>query len=226
MKKPIIYPIGIQTFEKIIKGGFLYIDKTEYIYKLATTSSYYFLSRPRRFGKSLLISTLEAYFLGQKELFKGLKIDALETDWETYPVLHIDMNGEDYSQEDAVDKALQRHLFKWEKIYGEEMDKDSLSGRFSNVIERAYKQTGKPVVILIDEYDKPLVETIDNEELNEKFRNQFRAFYGVMKSQDRYIRFAMLTGVTKFYEGECIQRPKPAEGHQHAQGLSGHLRNN
>ena len=194
----IIYPIGIQTFEHIVKGGYLYVDKTDFVYKLAHTGVYYFLSRPRRFGKSLLISTLESYFLGKRELFKGLKIDALEKDWEVYPVLHLDMNGRSYDNEEGVRRQLNQHLEAWEDIYGDKYKDREPEERFTQIIQLAYKQTGKPVVILIDEYDKPLVETIDNEELNEKFRNQLRAFYGVMKSQDRYIRFAMLTGVTKF----------------------------
>jgi len=193
-----IYPIGIQTFEKIIEGKCLYVDKTDYVYKLVSEGSYYFLSRPRRFGKSLLISTLEAYFLGKKELFRGLKIDSLEKDWEAYPVLRLDMNAENYTRDDAVEKILDRHLLEWEKVYGDGIKGDTLSGRFAGIIRRACEQTGKRVVILIDEYDKPLTSTIGNDSLNEKFRNELKAFYGVMKSADAYIRFGILTGVTKF----------------------------
>ena len=192
------YPIGIQTFEKIIQGDYLYVDKTEYIYNLVSTGVYYFLSRPRRFGKSLLISTLEAYFQGKRELFRGLKIDALEKDWIEYPVLHLDMNGENYTQENAVEKVLNRHLMEWEETHGSGSDGDTPSGRFADVIRRAHEQTGRKVVILIDEYDKSLTATLLNEELNNKFRQQLRAFYGVLKSEDAHIQFALLTGVTKF----------------------------
>jgi len=191
------YPVGVQTFEKIINGHKFYVDKTDLVYKLAQ-GDYFFLSRPRRFGKSLLISTLKAYFLGQKELFDGLKMAELETKWETYPVFHIDLNAEDYTNKDALKLQLENYLAKWEEEYGSRPTEKTISLRFSGIIERACKKTGKQVVILIDEYDKPLTATIDNDELNEKFRQQLRAFYGVLKSQDQYIRFAMLTGVTKF----------------------------
>jgi len=192
------FPVGIQTFEDIVKYKLFYVDKTEYVYQLGRTKGYYFLSRPRRFGKSLLISTLEAYFLGKKELFEGLKMAELEQKWESYPVFHIDLNSENYSNEDALQLVLENYLAKWEEEYGSRPSEKTVSLRFSGIIERAYEKTGKPVVVLIDEYDKPLTATIDNEELNENFREQLRAFYGVLKSQDRYIRFAMLTGVTKF----------------------------
>jgi len=192
------YPVGIQTFDDIIKDDFFYVDKTEVVYQLARRKGYYFLSRPRRFGKSLLISTLEAYFRGKKELFKGLKIAELETKWESYPIFHIDLNSENYSNEDALQLVLENYLAKWEEEYGTRPSEKTVSLRFSGIIERAYEKTGKRVVVLIDEYDKPLTSTIDKEELNEEYREQLRAFYGVLKSQDRYIRFAMLTGVTKF----------------------------
>jgi len=192
------FPIGIQTFEKIVEGDYLYVDKTEYIYELVSTGTYYFLSRPRRFGKSLLVSTLEAYFLGKRELFRGLKIDRLEKDWIEYPVLHLDLNGENYTKEGAVEKILGRHLEEWERRYGVGVAGDSLSGRFSSVIQRAHEQTGRKVVVLIDEYDKPLTSTLLDDDLNNKLRQQLRAFYGVMKSEDAHIQFALLTGVTKF----------------------------
>jgi len=191
------YPVGVQTFEKIINGHKFYVDKTDLVYKLAQ-GDYFFLSRPRRFGKSLLISTLKAYFLGQKDLFDGLKMAELETKWETYPVFHIDLNARNYTDEKALTKQLNQHLEKWEKLYGDDFKDRDPEERFSQVIELAYQKTGKPVVILIDEYDKPLTATIDNDDLNEKFRQELRAFYGILKSKDSFIRFAMLTGVTKF----------------------------
>jgi len=192
------YPIGIQTFEDIITGGFLYIDKTDYVYNLGSKKGYYFLSRPRRFGKSTLISTLEAYFLGKKELFKGLKIEGLEKEWETYPVLHLDLNGKDYSSKNALNEQLGKYLSIMEAKYGMDLSDNKPDDRFFLLIKKCYELTGKQVVILIDEYDKPLVETLNNNELREKFLNQLRAFYGVIKSSDSYVRFAMLTGVTKF----------------------------
>jgi len=191
------YPVGVQTFEKIINGHKFYVDKTDLVYKLAQ-GDYFFLSRPRRFGKSLLISTLKAYFLGKKDLFNGLKMAELETKWETYPVFHIDLNSENYNNEDALHLKLEDYLAKWEDEYGSRPTEKTISLRFSGIIERACKKKGKKVVILIDEYDKPLTATIDNEALSEKYREELRAFYGVLKSQDQYIRFAMLTGVTKF----------------------------
>jgi len=192
------YPIGLQTFADAITKDYLYIDKTEYVYRLAHGSKVYFLSRPRRFGKSMFLSTLDAYFRGEKELFKGLKIEKLEKEWESYPVLHIDLSGENYSNEDAIELHLNNTLASWERIYGTQPSEKTLSSRFKGIIERAHEQTGKQVVILIDEYDKPLTEALNNDALNEKFRNELRAFYGVLKSADVHIRFAMLTGVSKF----------------------------
>jgi len=192
------YPIGIQTFAKVRNNDFLYVDKTDYVYELGRRRGCFFLSRPRRFGKSLLISTLDAYFRGEKELFKGLKIEELEEEWEIYPVLHIDMIGENYSKEDAVELHLDNTLAAWESIYGTRPTEKTPSARFQGIIERAHEKTGKQVVILIDEYDKPLTETLDDEDLNEKFRRELKSFYSVLKSADAHIRFAMLTGVTKF----------------------------
>ena len=152
-----IYPIGIQSFEKIRKNGFFYVDKTALIYQLVTTGSYYFLSRPRRFGKSLLISTLEAYFRGKKELFKGLAMELLEKEWTVHPVLHLDLNIEKYGSIESLENILNDHLLRWEKEYEVDVTSHSPSLRFANVIRRAYEQTGQRVVILIDEYDKPLL---------------------------------------------------------------------
>lgn len=193
-----IYPIGIQNFEKIRTDGYFYIDKTALIYQMVKTGSYYFLSRPRRFGKSLLISTLEAYFLGKKELFEGLAMEKLEKDWITYPIFHMDLNTEKYDTRESLDSILNFTLEKWEQQYGTAPSETTFALRFRGLIERAYKQTGQRVVILIDEYDKPMLQAIGNEELQKEFRNTMKAFYSVLKTLDGCIQFAFLTGVTKF----------------------------
>ena len=193
-----IYPIGIQNFEKIRKDGYFYIDKTALIYQMVKTGSYYFLSRPRRFGKSLLISTLEAYFLGKKELFEGLAMEKLEKDWITYPIFHMDLNTEKYDTRESLDSILNFTLEKWEQQYGTAPSETTFALRFRGLIERAYEQTGQRVVILIDEYDKPMLQAIGNEELQKEFRNTMKAFYSVLKTMDGCIQFAFLTGVTKF----------------------------
>ena len=193
-----LYPIGIQDFESLRTGGYLYIDKTALIYKLQGEGKYYFLSRPRRFGKSLLISTMEAYFLGKKELFKGLAMEQLEQDWTVYPVLHLDLNTAEYRKENDLSEELNRNLLRWESVYGKGEGEVSSSQRFAGVIERACNQTGQKVVILIDEYDKPLLNSIGNPELQDHYRSQMKAFYSVMKTQDRYIKFGFITGVTRF----------------------------
>ena len=193
-----IYPIGIQNFEKIRTDGYFYIDKTALIYQMVKTGSYYFLSRPRRFGKSLLISTLEAYFLGKKELFEGLAMEKLENDWITYPIFHMDLNTEKYDTRESLDSILNFTLEKWEQQYGTAPSETTFALRFRGLIERAYKQTGQRVVILIDEYDKPMLQAIGNEELQKEFRNTMKAFYSVLKTMDGCIQFAFLTGVTKF----------------------------
>lgn len=193
-----LYPIGIQTFEEIRKGGYVYVDKTELIYKLVNSGKYFFLSRPRRFGKSLLISTLEAYFSGRKELFEGLAIERLEKGWMEYPVLHLDLNTQKYDTPKALLDVLEENLEKWEEIYGSSEKEIGVARRFNGVIERAAEKTGRNVVVLIDEYDKPMLQAIGNEELMTEYRNTLKAFYGALKSCDRYIRFAILTGVTKF----------------------------
>lgn len=192
------YPIGIQDFEKIRREGFAYVDKTELIYKVAHNGSYYFLSRPRRFGKSLLISTMEAYFSGRKDLFKGLAMEKLEQDWTVYPVLHLDLNTGKYDSIDALNENLDYQVSQWEEIYGQPAKPYSLPLRFASVIEKACKKTGHPVVILVDEYDKPMLQAINDSKLQDDFRATLKAFYSVLKTQDRYIHFAFLTGVTKF----------------------------
>ncbi|WP_455625965.1 ATP-binding protein [Parabacteroides sp.] len=193
-----IYPIGIQNFEKLRMDGYLYVDKTALIYQLVKTGSYYFLSRPRRFGKSLLISTLEAYFLGKKELFEGLAIERLEKDWDTYPILHLDLNARNYKTVESLEEELNKHLEIWEKTYQSPYHDRKPEERFFHVIRHAYERTGKRVVILVDEYDKPLLQTLGDPELQEAYRSMLKPFYGVLKSLDGYIRFALLTGVTKF----------------------------
>lgn len=191
-------PIGIQNFEDIRRNGFLYVDKTGLLYQVATGGKTYFLSRPRRFGKSLLISTFEAYFLGKKELFSGLAMESLETEWKEYPVLHLDLNARNYESKDALIAILNQHLEKWEIIYGDEKKDRSPEERFSYLLNKIHDLTGLQVVVLIDEYDKPLLQTIGNKELQEQYTNILKAFYGVLKSADAHLRFVFLTGVTKF----------------------------
>ena len=193
-----LYPIGIQDFESIRKDGFVYVDKTEQIYNLSHGSGkYFFLSRPRRFGKSLLVSTMETYFSGRKELFEGLAIGRLEKDWVQYPVLRIDLSGKAYNRGDVLEKVFDDILTKWEQEYGVENRSNVPGLRFGNVIEAAHAKTGRPVVILVDEYDKPIVDNLGNEELCDVFRTQLQGFYSVMKSKDAHLKFGFLTGVTK-----------------------------
>ena len=201
-------PLGVQSFKDLREKGFLYVDKTEYLFRLANSSKVYFLSRPRRFGKSLFLSTLAAYFRGQKELFQGLYIEKAEEEltvqenrisWQEYPVLYLDFNTENYNDEKSMHTILHTHLVQWEKQYGSDTSEQTFSSRFKGIIQRAYQQSGKQVVILVDEYDKPLLQTMGvNEALNEHYRNTLKAFYSVIKTCDEYIRFAFLTGVTKF----------------------------
>jgi len=193
------YPIGIQDFEKIRNDGYVYVDKTALVYQLADRGSYYFMSRPRRFGKSLLISTLEAYFSGKKELFKGLALEKLETKWTKHPILHLDLNTAKYNENaDSLNKVLNDALVRWEELYGTFPSEVTLELRFKGIVQRACEKTGERVVILVDEYDKPMLQAIGNPELQENFRNTLKAFYSVLKTQDRYIKLAFLTGVTKF----------------------------
>ena len=193
-----IYPVGIQSFEEIRKGGFVYVDKTDLIHTLVKAGKYYFLSRPRRFGKSLLISTLEAYFRGQKELFAGLAMERLEQEWVEHPVLRLDLNAQKYELPEHLNDILNDALCKWEQQYGSFPSETTLSLRFKGVIQRAAEQTGRNVVVLVDEYDKPMLQAIGNEPLQAAYRSTLKAFYGVLKSCDQYLRFALLTGVTKF----------------------------
>lgn len=192
------YPIGIQDFEKLRTNGYSYVDKSRFVYKLATEGEYYFLSRPRRFGKSLFLSTLEAYFQGKKELFEGLAIYDLETDWKKYPIFHIDLNTANFREKDSLYTVLNDYLTTWECKYGTRESEATLALRFKGVIARAAEKEGCSVVILIDEYDKPILQTLRDPELQAEHREQLKAFYSVLKTQDRYIKFAFLTGVTKF----------------------------
>ena len=192
------YPIGIQNFEDLRRNGYKYVDKTNFVYKLADEGKYYFLSRPRRFGKSLFLSTLEAYFQGKKELFEGLAIYDLETEWKKYPIFHIDLNTANFREKDSLYNVLNDYLTGWEDKYGARDSEVTLPLRFKGVIARAAEKEGRGVVILIDEYDKPILQTLQTPELQAEHRAQLKAFYSVLKTQDRYIKFAFLTGVTKF----------------------------
>ena len=191
-------PIGIQSFESLRCDGYAYVDKTKLVYDLAQNGKYIFLSRPRRFGKSLFLSTMKAYFEGNKELFDGLVITELEQEWKSYPVLYLDLNVGKYDTPVSLDEVIQYHLSRWESAYGVEKQGDEISVRFRNVITSIANSTKEKVVILVDEYDKPLIQTIDNPKLQQDFRNTLKAFYGNLKTCDEHIRFAMLTGVTKF----------------------------
>ena len=202
------YPIGIQDFEKIIKDGYVYVDKTALIYQLATEGNIYFLSRPRRFGKSLLVSTLKYYFQGKKELFKGLAIDSLEKEWAEYPVFHFDFNGENFTEQGILEAKLEGKIANWEAEYGTSPYHTTLGSRFQYVLQAAHEKTGKRAVVLIDEYDKPLLDVLDtglkatlssNELLlEEHHRNVLKGFYSVFKAADADLQFVLLTGVTKF----------------------------
>ena len=195
-------PIGVQDFASLINEGYLYIDKTEYIYKLVKEGKPYFLSRPRRFGKSLLLSTLKAYWEGKKDLFKGLAIERLAKDdpeaFVPHPVFYFDLNKDNFKADLALESVLDEHLIKWEKEYEAVSEVESLAARFRAVIEKAYEKTGRPVVVLVDEYDKPLLEVMTDNELEEHNKAVFKGFFSTLKSYDRYLKFVFLTGVTKF----------------------------
>ena len=202
------YPIGIQNFDQIIEGNYVYVDKTDLIYKLVTEGKIYFLGRPRRFGKSLLVSTLEHYFLGHKKLFKGLKIDSLEREWLEYPVFHIDFNGTNFMDGGALERKLEGYVATWEGEYGSTPQWTDLGDRFAYVLKCAHEKTGRRCVVLIDEYDKPMLDVLDSGRettvdgnripLEERNREVLRAFYSVFKAADADLQFVLLTGVTKF----------------------------
>ena len=210
------YPIGIQSFDQIRNEGYVYVDKTALIYQLVTTGKIYFLSRPRRFGKSLLVSTLEHYFLGHKELFKGLAMEQLEKDWFEYPVFHIDFNNTKFEKSGNLENKINIYLTAWEQIYGALPVKGDLGDRFAYVLEQAHKQTGRRAVVLIDEYDKPLLDVLDSGRmtiedgqeilLEEQHRNILKGFYSVFKGADAHLQFVLLTGVTKLSQIRDISR--------------------
>ncbi len=203
------FPIGIQSFENIISDGYVYVDKTAFVYSLTHEGKVYFLSRPRRFGKSLLISTLENYYLGKKELFKGLAIEKLETEWKTYPVFRIDFNGTDFTENEVLAKNISGYIREWERKYGVVSDEDfSIGERFARVLSAAHRQTGMRCVVLVDEYDKPLLDVMDSGKMveydgekisiEERSRNVLKALYSTFKKADDDLQFVFLTGVTKF----------------------------
>ena len=202
------YPIGIQDFESIINGGYVYVDKTALIYRLVTEGKIYFLSRPRRFGKSLLVSTLDAYFKGKKDLFKGLAIDELEKEWAEYPVFHLSFGGENFLKNGALDTKLENIIGAWESEYGTDPNYTTLGNRFQYVLKAAHEKTGRRAVVLIDEYDKPLLDVLDTGMaidlegnrllLEDHHRNILKGFYSVFKEADADLQFVLLTGVTKF----------------------------
>ena len=202
------YPIGIQSFDQIINDGYVYVDKTALIHKLVTEGKIYFLSRPRRFGKSLLVSTLKNYYLGKKELFKGLAIEALEKDWLEYPVFHLSFGGENFTMAGALEDKIMDSLGQWEELYGRNPYADEMGSRFKYVLKAAHEKTGRRAVVLIDEYDKPLLDvldtgysiTIEGEKwlLEDHHREILKGFYSVFKEADEHLQFVLLTGVTKF----------------------------
>ena len=193
------YPLGIQTFEEIRNGDYLYVDKTEYIYRMAhTNGKHYFLGRPRRFGKSLFVSTLQSYFEGRKDLFKGLAIERLETEWTEYPVLHFDLSGGKHMEKDQLERYLDDILAEQEKKFGYRSEKVDANIRLKDLIMTAYEQTGKKVVVLIDEYDAPMLDVVHENEQLGTLRNIMRNFFSPLKARESYLRFVFLTGITKF----------------------------
>lgn len=220
------YPIGIQTFEQIIEEGYVYVDKTDMVYNLANEGKVYFLSRPRRFGKSLLLSTLRAYFEGRKELFKGLKIEAMEKDWRQHPIFHLDFNGIDYTMPNALRAKFEGYFAQWEEAYGVTTGPDfNPASRFERIIQAAVQQSGQKVVVLVDEYDKPLLDVLEKDaELMEQNREILKAFYSVFKQADAYLRFVFLTGVTKFSQVSVFSgfnQPKDISMYEQYEALCG-----
>ena len=192
------YPIGVQSFESLRELSYIYIDKTDLIYNLVHSGKCYFLSRPRRFGKSLLLSTIQAYFEGKKELFKGLAIEQLETEWQSHVVLTLSLAKYNSSIEGSLEEILNNQFLTWEHQYDVKIKSTNLASRFENIIRAAYQASGKPVVILVDEYDHPLIETMHDPERSEAHRLLLKSIYVNIKDLDQYIRFTMLTGVSRF----------------------------
>ena len=220
------YPIGIQSFDRIIEDGYVYIDKTDMVYSLAQEGSIYFLSRPRRFGKSLLVSTLKNYFLGRKELFRGLKIDSLEKDWKVYPVFHMDFNGGNFTEKGVLEKWIGGYISSWERETGLKTDSEQPLGlRFMEILKFAHEQSGHRAVVLVDEYDKPILDVLDvNKDLEEEHRNILKGFYSVFKGADEHLQFVFLTGVTKFSQVSVFSgfnQPKDISMHGKYERLCG-----
>ena len=191
------YPIGIQTFSNLREGNYVYVDKTALIYRLVSEGAIYFFSRPRRFGKSLMLSTLESYYEGRKELFEGLAIAELEKDWFRYPVFHLDFNGANFAKEGVLEAKIEEFIAREEERFGKDPNMLTVGGRFEAVLKRAGEKMGRRAVVLVDEYDKPILDVLDTP-MEEKNRNTLKAFYSTFKSADKYLQFVMLTGVTKF----------------------------
>ncbi len=202
------YPIGIQSFEQIIDGGYVYVDKTALVYDLVHNGKIYFLCRPRRFGKSLLVSTLKCYFEGRKDLFKGLAIDRLEQEWKQYPEFHLDFNGINFTDAGVLNQVLEGFVASAERLYGRDELALTLGSRFKAVLKAAHEKTGLRAVVLIDEYDKPLLDVLDQDlyitvngqkrKLEDWNREVLKGFYSVFKAADEHLQFVLLTGVTKF----------------------------
>ena len=220
------YPIGIQSFDRIIEDGYVYVDKTDMVYSLAQEGSIYFLSRPRRFGKSLLVSTLKNYFLGRKELFKGLKIDRLEKDWKVYPVFHLDFNGGNFTEKGILEKWIGGYISLWEREIGFESNAELPLGlRFMEVLKYVHEQSGRRAVVLVDEYDKPILDVLDvNRKLEDEHRDILKGFYSVFKGADEHLQFVFLTGVTKFSQVSVFSgfnQPKDISMHGKYEALCG-----
>ena len=220
------YPIGMQSFDQIIEDGYVYIDKTDMVYSLAHEGKIYFLSRPRRFGKSLLLSTLKNYFLGRKELFKGLKIDSLEKEWKVYPVFHLDFNGGNFTQKGILEKWIGGYISSWERERGFKTDSEQPLGmRFIEILKYAHEQSGNRAVVLVDEYDKPILDVLDvDKNLEEEHRNILKGFYSVFKGADEHLQFVFLTGVTKFSQVSVFSgfnQPKDISMHGKYETLCG-----
>ena len=193
------YPVGIQTFSNIIRGGFVYVDKTDLVWELTHYAKYIFLSRPRRFGKSLLTSTLESYFRGEKELFEGLKIMQLEKEWQQYPVIHLDLStAKSQDSPESLSETLLWLLRLHVNKYGTETDETSPGKLLSGLIRRAYQQTGSQVVVIVDEYDAPMLDVLHEEQDLPSFRKVMQEFYQPLKACEAMIKFCFITGITKF----------------------------